>query len=152
MSGVAAADVDRVVVETWSSLLGLTPVRLPQPPSRTVDRSAPGQWVHAVVVVDGPWNGTVHVSAPDRLAARCAGAMLDVAPGDVDAATTADAFGELANVVGGNLKALMPTVCHLSLPTVAHSTHGPGSDVLTLAFDCGGDVLVVSVHPRAEHD
>ena len=30
-----------------------------------------------------------------------------------------DAVGELANMVGGNIKALMPGSCQLSLPTVA---------------------------------
>ena len=104
-------------------------------------------WVHAAVAVDGPWNGTVRLSAPASLAARCAATMLDVPASTVDAATVADAFGELANVVGGNLKSLMPPVCHLSLPSVARTADRPAAQALTLAFDCADDVLVVSVHP-----
>ena len=143
-TAVVAADVERVVAETWSSLLGIAPLLL----SGGSGAPATGEsWVHAAVVVEGPWNGTVRLSAPASLAARCAATMLDVPVSSVDAATTADAFGELANVVGGNLKSLMPPVCHLSLPSVARTADGPAAQALTLAFDCADDVLVVSVHP-----
>jgi chemotaxis protein CheX len=140
---VVAADVEHVVVETWSSLLGIDPVRLP-------GRHHPatgGTWVQAVVTVEGPWNGTVRLSAPAALAALCASRMLDVPPSEVDIATVEDAFGELANVVGGNLKSLMPPVCHLSLPSVVHAAGQPAAQAMTLAFDCAGDELVVGVHP-----
>jgi chemotaxis protein CheX len=140
---VTAVDVDRVVVDTWTSLLDIAPIRLAQAPQQ----AATGDWVHAVVAVDGPWNGTVRVSAPGRLAARCAAAMLDIPLDVVDEATARDAFGELANVVGGNLKSLMPPVCHLSLPSF-EPTQPAEPGALSLAFDCTGDPLVVTVQPQ----
>jgi len=141
-AALTAADVDCVVVETWTSLLGLAPVRLATPCAAARD-----EWVHAAVAVDGPWRGTVRLSAPRPLAARCAAAMLGLESGAVDSTSVADALGELANVVGGSLKALLPPVCHLSLPFVVRTDDRPGAEVLTLTFDCAGDVLVVSVHP-----
>jgi len=142
---VTAPDVDRVVVDTWTSLLDIAPVRLaraPQPASNE-------DWVHAFVGVDGPWNGTVRVSAPRRLAARCAAVMLDVPLDVVDDATARDALGELANVVGGNLKSLLPPVCHLSLPSF-EPTQPAEAGALVLAFDCAGDSLVVTVQPQTD--
>ena len=40
-----------------------------------------------------------------------------------DAEAVRDALGELTNILGGNLKALLPGPCHLGLPTV-----GSGQD------------------------
>ncbi len=44
-----------------------------------------------------------------------------------------DAFGEIANVIGGNLKGLMPEVGTLTLPIV---TSGPSGMLGTPAWEC----------------
>lgn len=58
-----------------------------------------------------------------------------------------DAFGELANVVGGNVKSLLAAPAVLSLPTVA--AHAPEIEATRflqdLALDWRGHVLVVSL-------
>jgi len=59
----------------------------------------------------------------------------------------ADAFGELANVVGGNVKSLLSAPAVLSLPTVAQSAPElPEQQFLQdIALDWRGHVLVVSL-------
>ncbi|SDC85941.1 Chemotaxis phosphatase CheX [Sanguibacter gelidistatuariae] len=59
----------------------------------------------------------------------------------------ADAFGELANVVGGNVKSLLAAPAVLSLPTVAaHAPElGAGQFLQDLTLDWRGHILVVSL-------
>ena len=58
-----------------------------------------------------------------------------------------DAFGELANVVGGNVKSLLAAPAALSLPTVAaHAPELAASQFLQdLTLDWRGHTLVVSL-------
>ena len=58
-----------------------------------------------------------------------------------------DAFGEVANVVGGNVKALLPTQGTLSLPVVATELPVvPGSSLThELRLDWRGRSIVVVV-------
>ncbi|MET0594561.1 MAG: chemotaxis protein CheX [Polyangiaceae bacterium] len=78
-----------------------------------------GKYVAAKVDVIGTWNGTVTVGCSHALARRTAGKMFDVPPGDISLNELRDAVGEIANIVGGNVKTLIAGKCRLSLPTVA---------------------------------
>ena len=61
-----------------------------------------------------------------------------------------DALGEITNMTGGNLKALMPGSCHLSLPAVIdgndYRIRIPTARVLTrVLFECDGLPAVISL-------
>jgi chemotaxis protein CheX len=58
-----------------------------------------------------------------------------------------DAIGEIANMTGGNVKALLPGPSVLSLPEVAAGTAAavPGRPVSRLAFAVDSSPLVVAV-------
>lgn len=58
-----------------------------------------------------------------------------------------DAFGELANVVGGNVKSLLAAPAVLSMPTVAPRAPelDPGQFLQDLTLDWRGHILVVSL-------
>ena len=65
-----------------------------------------------------------------------------------------DALGELTNMVAGNIKALLPESCSISLPTVAqglsYEINVVGtSAVATVPFTCIDDPLVVTLVQRA---
>jgi hypothetical protein len=66
---------------------------------------------------------------------------------EVGALDLVDAFGEVANVVGGNLKSLLPTQGQLSLPQVAASApEVPGAIVVQdLRLSWRGSLIVVTV-------
>jgi chemotaxis protein CheX len=72
----------------------------------------------AAVSVTGAWRGHVVVACSDAASHHVAAALLGVPAGEVTPADVTDALGELANVIGGNVKALLPESCALSLPYV----------------------------------
>jgi chemotaxis protein CheX len=76
------------------------------------------RYVTAAVSITGEWEGTVAVACTDELARLVTAAFFGVEPADADDGEINDAIGEVANMIGGNVKALMPAPSQLSLPTV----------------------------------
>ncbi|MEQ1502435.1 MAG: chemotaxis protein CheX [Myxococcota bacterium] len=68
------------------------------------------------VAIDGAWDGRVEVWLSDADARRVATAMFGEEP--IGEPELVDAIGELANITGGNVKALLPEPCGLGLPAV----------------------------------
>jgi chemotaxis protein CheX len=105
--------------------------------------------VTAFVQVTGTWTGTVLVSCSEQLAHTTAAAMFDQPSGALAHEDVSDALGEVANMVGGSIKALMPEPSGLSLPTVifgASEASVPGAELLhRLDRTCGGEPLRVTV-------
>ncbi|MCW2532227.1 MAG: hypothetical protein JWP62_1797, partial [Blastococcus sp.] len=80
---------------------------------------------------------TVVLTAGRQTAAELTRALLgDASPEILDHEDVADAFGEIANVVGGNVKAALPGPSGLSLPEV-----GDAPAVRNPADLCRVDVL-----------
>lgn len=107
-----------------------------------------------VVTITGDWEGAVTVECSPPLAVRTATKILqsDVATRE----DVCDALGEIANMIGGNIKAMLSGTCHLSLPSVVSGddfrTRFPGTEKLyTLRFQCAGDAIIVSVLKRMTH-
>lgn len=108
--------------------------------------------VHAWVDVYGPFPGRVLLSTEEGTAQDLARALLGMEPGDpVSDADLVDAFGEMANVVGGNVKALVPDPHSLGLPVVAHERPGTRDEDLLhrLRLDWRGRLLEVGVWKHA---
>lgn len=104
--------------------------------------------VVAWVDLHGDWAGRASVTTERDTADDLARALLQMAPDEhVGPEDLQDAFGEVANVVGGNVKALLPTHGALGLPHVADADPGlPGSVVITeVALDWRGRALVLTV-------
>jgi chemotaxis protein CheX len=136
----------------WSSFLGMTLRELGTSESSTADdRHSASATVH----ISGSWNGSVILSCSNMLARRTASAMFEIGEGDLDDGEVADASGELANIIGGNLKCLLPEPSQLSLPTVslgaAHVVTVPGSGLQEhVELDCDGERLHIAVWNRRE--
>src|SRR5205823_11716747 len=118
---VTAEHVQQVAHEVWRAFLGLEVTRLPDGDARSsaADR---GEQLVASVGIQGAWRGAVRVRCSRAAAARFAAGLLEVRPADVDDVQAADAVGELANIFGGNLKALLPGPSGLSTPVVTRQT------------------------------
>jgi chemotaxis protein CheX len=116
MNRPAPTDDDlRVIAEqVWSSYLdhdGMSPL-IPIPAEK------PSHEVSASVSVTGAWRGHVVVRCSETASRNAAAVLLGV---ELDAVTpddVTDALGELANIIGGNVKSLLPEPCALSLPHV----------------------------------
>jgi chemotaxis protein CheX len=70
------------------------------------------------VFINGAWRGTIEVECSRPLALRAAASMLGSGVDDVSSKDLKDALGELTNIIGGNIKSLLPGPSHLSLPAV----------------------------------
>lgn len=114
------ADLAEIVEQVWSSYLdpeGVAPL-LP------ADSGGLSFEVYSSVSITGSWHGHV-VYASSGLAARhAAAAFLAIEVDEVSGEDVADVLGELANIVGGNVKSMLPPGCFVSLPQVVM---GPGS-------------------------
>ena len=110
------ATVESIAGEAWIALVGEDEVLVPLPGELPADVLS--SWVDVV----GPWTGSVVLTTGRQTAAELTRALLgDDAPEPLEHEDVADAFGEIANVVGGNVKAALPGPSALSLPEVGDS-------------------------------
>lgn len=144
---VAETDVAVLVDEIWLTTLGLATHRL-DPKHAALPAEA--ETLDGIINITGGWQATVALQVPKALAARIASVMFrlhDVQPTTED---MQDAIGELTNMLGGNIKALLAGDCHLSLPAVVegrgYTVRVPTSHVVDrFAFECEGLPAVVNL-------
>jgi chemotaxis protein CheX len=101
-----------LVEEIWVSLLSDSE---PLVPLYDAAAPIPNPW-SAQVTIDGDWHGIVRVDLDAPLAETLTARMLGGLPGAPAEDALEDAMGELANVIGGNVKSLLPGEGALSLP------------------------------------
>jgi chemotaxis protein CheX len=82
----------------------------------------------AWVMIDGSWSGQVILRCSAGQAAALTSAFLSGSGEQVSAERIVDVLGELANIVGGNVKGMLPTDCVLSQPHVAGPAERGGED------------------------
>ncbi len=107
-------DLAEMVEQVWVSYLdpeGVSPL-VP-----TGDDGQPSE-VHSSVSISGAWTGHVVYASSTEAARMAAAAFLAMDRAEVSQEDLSDVLGELANIVGGNVKAMLPPGCFLSLPQV----------------------------------
>ncbi|MEN3357145.1 MAG: chemotaxis protein CheX [Mycobacteriales bacterium] len=107
-------DLQAITEQVWQSFLdpeGSDPLLL-----SLLEPS--GGDVAAAISVTGAWRGHVVIGCSTAASRHAASALLGVPSDEVTEDDISDALGELANVIGGNVKALLPEPCALSLPYV----------------------------------
>jgi chemotaxis protein CheX len=135
------ATVQLIVDEAWTALVGEDEPLIPLP------GQLPADVLSAWVDVVGPWTGSVVLTTGAQTAAELTRALLaETAPELLEYEDVADAFGEIANVVGGNVKAALPGPSGLSLPEVgdAPAVRNP-EDLLRVDVLWRGQPLSISV-------
>ena len=147
---IREADVRQLTNEIWGGML-----QIELAPGET-GRCGP-RGIGACVQISGAWQGAVRVDCSLRLARLATSRFLTVEPEVVDIAQIRDAMGELANMSAGSVKPLLPSPCHLSLPSVAD-----GADytltvphvqvILDTAFSFQGESLEISVLERSDYE
>jgi chemotaxis protein CheX len=130
----------------WTQTLGL-----PLTPAPTAASPDASLTLEGCVHIHGEWCGLVLVQCSLPLAWLAATKMFqlgDQAPSEDE---VRDAVGELTNIIGGNIKALLPGAdCDLSLPVVIEgrdfSVRVPGARIVAdQRFTSQGEWMVVSV-------
>jgi chemotaxis protein CheX len=77
-----------------------------------------GDRLTSFVQLTGDWNGAVMFECSRHQACHFAGRILAMDPPDAVDDDVRDVLGELANMIGGNMKSGMTTGVRLSMPTV----------------------------------
>lgn len=91
-------------------------------PSETVYSSATGRLTCAVFFA-GTWKGGVILECPQAMAFEFTSRLMRIPAPDSFNDDVCDSLGELANMIGGNLKSVLPPGSSLSIPTVVEGTH-----------------------------
>ncbi len=113
------------------------------PEARDQSTASP-EGISAWVTIRGAWSGNIEVRLSSGLARRLTRELMCTEASSNDDADLRDVVGELANMIGGNLKALLPEPCALSLPSVATMRPAATPD-LVQAFSLRGDAFEVRV-------
>jgi chemotaxis protein CheX len=77
-----------------------------------------GERLTATVYLTGEWNGAVLLECDRADACRLAGRFLGMDPPEAVDDVVRDVIGELANMIGGNLKSSLSAGIRLSMPSV----------------------------------
>jgi chemotaxis protein CheX len=142
-------EIEQLTMSIWDSIL-----KLPIEPDASSPLPAGDRTMSACVHITGAWNGAVALSCGTGLASAAAGIMFGLGQADPATADMQDAMGELVNMIGGNVKALLPGTCQLSLPAVVegsdYSVRVPGSRVVArVPMRSGTHMLNVSLLEKA---
>lgn len=134
-------DLIAMIEAVWHSVLDSPVAPAPGSPM------AAGPFLAATVTISGGWRGRVTLCCSAALARWAAAAMFQsplAAAGDRE---LRDAVGELANILAGNVKGLLPASTTLSLPEIACGTTTEGCVPPGVAMQSGREVFGVAVEP-----
>ncbi len=139
-------EILEITEATWQSMLGLdiSPRALP------ATMGAVEGYFTGKVEISGAWTGAVLLHGSRQLAQAAAAVIFSHGAGEGSEQDSLDAMYELTNIIGGNIKSLLPVPCQLSRPTVVATTDDHlqilGMERMNeLVFDCQGEPLFVSV-------
>ena len=105
--------VQQLTGDVCSEMLGLDLA-----PSAATNRLTDGPVYCAHIGIAGDWQCEICVICTPALAQTIASTMFMTGPEDPDEGEIGDAVGELVNILGGNIKGVMPGENSLSLPSV----------------------------------
>jgi hypothetical protein len=142
---IDAATIQGIAEDSWTALIGEDEVLVPLP------GELPADTLSSWVAVGGPWTGSVVITCGRTTAEELTRSLLrEHAPAVLDTEDVEDALGELANVVGGNVKGVLPGPSVLGLPEVGDAPL-PGHPADTCRVDVlwRGQPLTISVQGAA---
>ncbi len=112
----------QTIVETvWPTVLDF-PFQRRDGEDLDANLGAGAHTVVGTVHITGAWRGTVALTSSLAFATECAAHMYASTPETISRQEVQDAWGELANMIAGNLKALIQPPCQISLPQVIEGT------------------------------
>jgi chemotaxis protein CheX len=132
-------DVIALVSDIWSAMTG---IEVASAAPAEIDGTSLTGFVH----INGGWQGTVTLRCPAPLAAEAAAAMFGMDLDELGDEEIGDALGELTNMTGGGIKAMLPGPSQLSLPAVVaggeYSVAVPGAAQLAEMHFTAGDARI----------
>lgn len=149
-SGPEPEVIEQIVQDVFTGLLG----EVDALPYATPHDGSPLD-VSASVSVTGGWSGHVVFSCGEGIGRTIAAGLLMAEETDINDEDLSDAMGEVANVIGGNVKSVMPGPSKLSLPVAvigSSRSARPGAVETTRVELTWHDApMVISVWSAAEN-
>ncbi len=150
---IEVSDLVQIVQSVFSTMIGLEIAPCSDP------WSPDGNRLTAAVHLSGDWNGVVLLECERRQACAFAARFLSIETPDTVDDTVRDVLGEVANMIGGNLKCVVTRGISLSMPSVVD-----GGDyrmrfcraelLLQCAFDSADGVfwVIILTEPEKQPD
>jgi chemotaxis protein CheX len=135
---IPPGDLAQIVESVFETMMNLEAFRSPAPWFADEER------VTASVQLSGDWTGSLTVECGRWQLARLAGRFLSLEPEAVAGDVALDVLGELANMIGGNLKSMLSPGIQISMPNVSHGSGTAPPDSLQLAFETVAGVFWVT--------
>jgi chemotaxis protein CheX len=144
---VGAEQIIGIAQEVWTSFLDM---EIAPHPLGADAPALDGPTLTGCVHVTGEWQGSVFLQCSAELSVAAAEAMFAAEPGSLSAEEISDALGELTNMIGGNIKSLLPAPSTLSVPSVAegvsYTVRVPGAHLVdSVALVCAAGLLTISI-------
>ena len=111
-TGVCVSTVAQIAESIFTTMMEIDVCATDAPWQPTEDR------LTSSVYLEGEWNGAVSLVCEWRQAREFAGKFLSMDPPEPVDNDVRDVLGELANMIGGNIKSMMAKDVRLSLPSV----------------------------------
>jgi chemotaxis protein CheX len=122
----SADDLEVITREVWTSFLDGDPAGL-----IATGGEMPADKITGCVHLTGAYTGSIMLQCSPPAARQAAAALFSIAPENVTQSEVVDAIGEIANMVGGNVKSMLPGPSALSLPSVVQGLLSvPGAQVV----------------------
>ncbi len=115
MQVLTELDLGEVAESVWTSMLGFELVATDSP----YDHASESRYLLSCVQITGPIDAAVTVEVPEGLGREVAATMFGMDVAEISDEEVWDALGEMANMIGGNVKGMVSGSAALSLPTVA---------------------------------
>ncbi|MFH0900486.1 MAG: chemotaxis protein CheX [Pseudomonadota bacterium] len=145
--GYVEDSICRITESIWRMVLGLETARRLES-SRWKDESL----YSAEVRIYGAWEGGMLLECSAAMAELAAGMMIGVPPESTAPEDVTDAVGELANIVAGNIKPLLPRPSSFQLPEAKVGPVKVDSDQLLaqLSFESRGFPFSLTLWGRGD--
>jgi chemotaxis protein CheX len=142
----SADDLEVITREVWSTFLDGDPAGLVASDTLMTEDKITG-----CVHLSGAYTGSIMLQCSPPAARDAAAALFSIPAADVTETELVDAIGEIANMVGGNVKSMLPGPSALSLPAVVHGPLAvPGAEVVrAVQLSWRDEPLVVSLWQQA---
>ncbi len=128
----------------WSSVLGIE-IKPSNKPIELKDTQQP----KVQIKINGKWNGTIILNFAPHLLKIAASKMFSVDAEETTNEEKNETLAELANMIGGNIKGLVPEPSSLSLPEVISSKIDQGSlppkTLTQVCFESSGSEFGISI-------
>lgn len=142
---IASQDILDVTSNVMNTML-----QFPVEPAAELADDAKASGVSGCVQISGEWNGAVVFKTTEAFASQAAMKLLMLKDANVSHEDRQDTIAELTNMIGGNIKSIVPGPSFLSLPSV---TIGQDFDfrlfgaqvVNSIPFECLGEKMRIIV-------